>query len=82
MRYVIVFLGYGLIGSFFFNLYFWFDEEEGVFLRLILENGLPPWDFLVHTTTFKKFIISFFAIGTIAVLLEEYLIIKKKEQIV
>ena len=73
MRYIIVFLFFGAVGGVLVSYIFWFDDAEKVFFRMILENGLPPWDFLVQTATFKKLSISFFAIGIIALIVEEIL---------
>jgi len=48
----------GAIAGILLARYFWFDALEVEFSKMIFENGLPDFDFLQKTETFKKSIIS------------------------
>ncbi|MCU7960227.1 MAG: hypothetical protein KZQ58_09555 [gamma proteobacterium symbiont of Bathyaustriella thionipta] len=54
----------GAIAGILLARYFWFDALEVEFSQMIIENGLPDFDFLVKTETFKKSVISL-AVGAI-----------------
>ena len=77
MNNIIIYFSFGLLGGFLFAYNIWFNELEKEFFINIIQNGLPPLDFLIQTDIFKKILISFFTIGTSAIVIKELLKYKK-----